>query len=46
MGMFSNKTKSIYMWFDFYSEISKLLKFVIFPKMVKIDIFDKKQKQT
>ena len=41
-----NKTKIIYIWFDFYSEISKLLKFVIFPKFVKIDIFNEKQNQT
>ena len=38
-----NKTKRIYNWFDFYSEISKLLRFVIFPKLVKIDIFNEKQ---
>ena len=41
-----NMTKRIYIWLDFYSEMSKLLKFVIFPKLVKIDIFNKKQKQT
>ena len=28
-----------------YSEISKLLKFVFFPKLVKIDNFNEKQKQ-
>ena len=27
-----NKTKRIYIWFDFYSEISKLLSFIILPK--------------
>ena len=31
-----SKTKRIYIWFDFYCEISKLLKFVIFPKLDKI----------
>ena len=40
------KTKRIYNWLKLYSEISKLLKFVIFPKLVKIDIFNEKQKQT
>ena len=44
MGTFSSKkTKRIYIRFDFYSEISKLLKYVIFPKFVKINISNKKQ---
>ena len=42
----NKKTKRIYIWFNFYSEISKLLKFVIFLELVKIDIFNEKQKQT
>ena len=41
-----NKTKRIYIWFDYFSENCKLLKFVNFPKLVKIDIFNEKQKQT
>ena len=42
----SKQDKRINIWFDFYSEIRRLLNFVFFPKLVKIDIFNKKQKQT
>ena len=38
-----NKTKIIYIWYDSYSEINKFMKFVIFQKLVKIDIFNNKQ---
>ena len=42
---FTNKNKRIYISFNFYSKIRKLLKFVIFQKLVKIEIFNKKQKK-
>ena len=38
-----NETKQFTIGSVFYSEISKLLKFVIFLKLVKIDIFNEKQ---
>ena len=45
MGMFSSKwDQNNLNLVDFYSEISKLPKFVIVPRLVKIDIFNKKQK--
>ena len=34
------KTKKIYIWFDIYSEIRKLSKFMIFSKLFKIYIFN------
>ena len=36
----------IYIWYDFYSKISKHLKFVILQKVGKIDFFNERQKQT
>ena len=47
MGNFSSKLDQIiYIWYNFYSEKSKFLKFVIFPKLVKIYIFNEKQTRT
>ena len=40
---FKIRPKESYIWYDFISEMSKLLKFMIFQKLVKIDLFNQKQ---